>query len=84
MFPKNIFSIHTNIVPSATVNIRCPRCGQRGQMSVFHVQRDAAFCGLRFLRRDGRRILVCPSCAGVFTLKTFKKTYLSKASDSVR
>ncbi|WP_369887783.1 hypothetical protein [Anaerotruncus colihominis] len=53
-------------------------------MSVFHVQRDAAFCGLRFLRRDGRRILVCPSCAGVFTLKTFKKTYLSKASDSVR
>ena len=59
MLLKNIFSIHTNIVPSGTVNIRCPRCGQRGQMSVFHAQRDAAVYGLRFLRRDGRRFLVC-------------------------
>ena len=47
-------------------------------MSVFHAQRDAAVYGLRFLRRDGRRFLVCSSCAGIFTLKTFKKTYLSK------
>ncbi|WP_278943209.1 hypothetical protein [Anaerotruncus colihominis] len=84
MLLKNIFSTHTNIVPSGTVNIRCPHCGQRGQMSVFHAQRDAAVYGLRFLRRDGRRILICPSCAGVFTLKTFKKTHLSKTPDRVR
>ena len=84
MLLKNIFSIHTNIVPSGTVNIRCPHCGQRGQMSVFHAQRDAAVYGLRFLRPDGRRFLVCSSCAGIFTLKTFKKTHLSKTPDRVR
>lgn len=61
MLLKNIFSTHTNIVPSGTVNIRCPHCGQRGQMSVFHAQRDAAVYGLRFLRRDGRRFYMFSS-----------------------
>lgn len=66
MLLKDIFSIHTNIVPAGEIRVRCPHCNRPARMAVFRTRRDAAVCGLRVLHRDGRRIIVCPACKGVF------------------
>ena len=61
-----------------TLPLTCPKCGKKGEFGVFSNSETRLKSTLPFVKKGNVYVLICPNCAGVFTVdaakgKTFKK-----------